>query len=76
MNSYAFGELVHGKCHHRVVCDAILADAVAGGGASDAVNGYVNSIRNQTGKSRVDARFLALYDEALRQTVIKEGQGR
>ncbi len=70
MNNYEFGGMVY-KCPVYQMRNKVLRSIKAGGGASEAVNGFVNSIRKRSFKCRAETTFLAQFDSALAQLPIE-----
>jgi hypothetical protein len=62
MTDRYFGAFVLRECNVKRVRDGILSDLNKGGTRCEAMEGFVQSIRNNLTKSRADIRFLEEYD--------------
>ena len=65
-NGY-FGAFILSECNVKRVRDRILSDLNEGGTRCEAMEGFVQSLRNNLTKSRADIRFLEAYDILLKQ---------
>ena len=65
MNNYEFGRMMHGKCNLAQARAAILESLRSGGGACEAVNGFVNVIRELKSRSGADRVFLEKFDRVI-----------
>lgn len=73
MNSYEFGRMVYSRSNVAQVRAEIMRSVQVGGGACEAVNGFVSVMRESENKSGAERKFLRQFDAALKQLTLKAG---